>query len=418
VVTARLVGWSPARFAFPLFLGFEAFVLITRTAQWRGEWAWTIDWVGGITVLLGPFVAGLSAWRAVAVRDMLGEVGGLIGPWRAQRAEYVAIVGWAWLAHLIGLAVGLGMTAAAGAPGWAPLAPVLPHFAAIAGYAALGLILGTLVPNPLIAPLTGLVMLFAVTEFSAGVLPALWVYVGGATSSLAGLHDNPWVLAAQTGLGAGWAVIGLSVSRLWSGRLRARWAAVPGAAAVVLCAGWLATNPAHYLPNHDTGARTCFGDRPSVCLLRESAASGPAVQHSLSALTAYAESLGARGLPARFVQVAPTSGELEGRSFVLNPGAVTNGVYAAEDAAHYFVYDRRCTDAPPADAIDSLTLVSEYVAIGAHLVTAEQVSDPMLTGLRRLPATARDRWVVRVLAAAGRCSYAGMRLPAGLAAAP
>lgn len=412
-LSARFLAWSTGRFAMPVALGFEAVVLMSRTDQWRGEWAWTIDWIGGVVVLLGPFVAALCAWRAVAIRDLLGELGDVVRPGRALTAELGGVVGWAWFAHACGLCVGLVLTAADGARGLPDLWPVVPQFAALAGYAGLGLLLGMLVPNPLIGPLTGVTLLFAVTQFSSSTLPSLWVYVGGATSSLVGLRYNPAVLLAQTLLGLGLAMAAFVVVRPWRGRVRIRWSAAPALLAIALPAAWLATNPDHYLPDDAAIARSCVGTAPTVCMLEASAASGPAVQSAFEALTVYARSIGVDAVPDRFDQTVAMQPRDRARLFVLNPGAVVGDHYAPEQASHYFVYDNRCLrgSPPPPSAIDGLELLAKHLAVGARLVSATQLADPALSALLAMPEQQRDRWAATALRASWSCDFGRVAMP-------
>jgi hypothetical protein len=111
---------------------------------------------------------------------------------------------------LLTLGVAAAFTLAEGPAQGPDLLPVLPQFALIIGFAGLGGVVGSLVPNPLLAPLTAIVLLY-LTQFYAASRLELWVAVGGATAPRSGLHYNPRVVAAQTflGVGAGFMVWGL-----------------------------------------------------------------------------------------------------------------------------------------------------------------------------------------------------------------
>lgn len=405
----QLMWGSPARYVAPLFVGFEVVALMSRGQQWRGEWAWTIDWIGGILVLLGPVVAGVAAWRTVAARRFWADLGDLAGAGRAARVEVVGVVLWASLCHVAGILGAIGITLSAHTPGSPSLWPVIPQFAAIVGYAALGLLTGSLVPNVLIGPLTTVTLLLTVTQFSSTRLPSLWVYVGGATSSLSGLHYNPRVAVMQTVFSLGLAGIGFFVRRPFVGRLQP---GIPGlavsAVALVVAASWLASSPDQYLVSRKSVDRTCIGTYPQVCMIPTSTTAA-AVQQAFTALTVAARAEGAVGLPRVFEQqvggVSPTG---TGREFFLNPGSVTNGVMDPAQAAHYFVFDRKClasAGSPPPEAVARLVTVSEYLAVRAHLISAAEVSDPALNSALAAPEHVRRVWVRRSLEASFACQF-------------
>lgn len=406
----RIMWRSPTRYVTPLFIGFEVVALLSRGQQWRGEWAWTIDWIGGILVLLGPVVAGVAAWRTVAARKLWADLGDLAGAGRAARAEVAAVVLWAALCHLGGLAVAIGITASAGASGFPSLWPVVPQIVAIAGYAGLGLLMGSLVPNGLIGPLTTVTLLLTVTQFSSTRLPSLWVYVGGATSSLSGLHYNPRVALAQTAFSLGLGGLGYFIRRPFVGRLQL---GIGGLAvsvvALVIAATWLASDPDQYLVSTKQVDRTCVGARPRVCMVPASSTAGEAVQRALGALTAAARAEGVPNLPQTFEQqVGGVRATGTAREFFLNPGAVSGGRMDPAQAAHYFVFDRRCLatdDAPPAQAVARLVTVSEYLALKARLISPSEISDPALVAALRAPERRRRSWVVRSLGASFRCRF-------------
>lgn len=415
----RMLWWSPVKYLVPVLVGIETAALLNQGMRWRGEWAWTVDWVGGSVFLLGPVVSGIAAWRASASLARLGEAADVVAnPRRATVAELVGVIGWAWICHVAGLAVALGISAGSGAAGLPGLLPLLPQLLIIAGFAGLGALLGALVPNPLMAPLTTVVLLVCTTQFASGALPSLWVTVGGATTSLAGLRYDPAVLATQTVFGLALLLLGVSVRRSATGPLQVhRTLAVVPLVAVLATGTWLAgTGSSRIEPDPRPVALACGGSDPVVCVRPESTAAGAPLEHTFHALAEAAHAAGVAHTPQRFEQVVAAQPNPKGaRAFVLNPGAVVGQDVDAPLVVHYFVFNRACLTsdvAPPAEAMGRLDTVGLLLAVKAHFVDPAQINDLGLKALLAMAPDAQADLVGRALAASDSCRFADVpRLP-------
>jgi hypothetical protein len=88
--------WSPVRYVAPVFLCVDLACLWSRHGQWRGVWVSSLDWAGGSLLLLGPLIAGIASWRAVASAHSLGERGDVVAVgWTAARVELTMVIVWA-----------------------------------------------------------------------------------------------------------------------------------------------------------------------------------------------------------------------------------------------------------------------------------------------------------------------------------
>jgi hypothetical protein len=413
----RLMWWSPVRYLLPVFVGVELALLLDRGQPWRGEWAWTVDWVGSNVVLLGPIVAGVAAWRVVTVSSGLGEAAEVMSPSGvAPLVELVGVIGWAWLSHCLCVAAALLLTFSLHPAGFPGLLPLLPQFVHIAAYAALGAILGTVVPNPLMAPLTAISLLVAVTQFSAGRFPSLWVYVGGATTSLVGLRYNPQVVLAQLVMGVCLFLLAFAVRRSRASGLRlVKPLALASGIPLVAASSWLSGGPQQYVPVATMPAWACDGDAPTVCVHQANAWAKEPIERVLHALTAAARDEGAHQLPERFQQLSP-GGEVDptARAFVINPGSVSHGAADPLQFVHYFVLDTRCLTAdasPPGIAIARLQLVSEYLVVKAGLAAEATLADPALDALMSADPRGRAAWIVEALDASRRCQFSAVPPP-------
>ncbi len=411
----RALRWSPARYAVPVLFGIELAGLGNQSGglSWRGEWAWTLDWVGGTVMLLGPVVAGLAAWRAVEVQRTLGEqVDVMPRPGRATLAELLGLVGWAWLCHALALVLAAVLTVQAGASGLPELAPLLPQFLMLAAFAGLGALLGTAVPSMLLPPFTTIGLLVATTQFASGTLPSLWVSVGGATSSLAGLRYRPDVLRWQLLLCLAVVALALAVRR--SGPARGALVVQPAGylalSGVVVAAGWLATTEQSRVePSRERVALTCMGSGPEVCVRPESRAAARPVQKVLATLEDTARAAGVPDLPGRFAQVVADDPNPEGaRGFVLNPGAVQGSTADPTLLARYLVVDRACLGgehAPDALAVGRLQVAEQLLLVRAGAVAPRQVADAALHAALGSPAAAQGRWLQAAFAAGASCAF-------------
>lgn len=407
-----LLWWSPVKYLAPAFVAIDVACLFGRGAPWRGVWTSTLDWPGAAMLLLGPVVAGVAAWRAVASNVGLGEAADVGGrAWVAQRAEATAVIGWTWLAHVVTLLIACTLSVTGGAKGLPDPLPLLPQFFIVVVYAALGVVAGNLVPNPLIAPLVTVATFYLVTQFSAGSVAELWVTVGGATASLAASHYNPTVLAAQTlwGLAAG--LLLFAIHRTALGRLHVRSAVVVAALLPMVAIGaWLGSGPAQYLRDTALPALSCAGAQPAVCVLPGQESAARVLNSIWSRETAVAKVAGAVGLPTQMDQVDSATPLPAGhRAFSLEEIQAPDGGIDALNATFYLIIDRgRCMSGntpPPANAIDRLQIAAEYLLLAAKIETRAQVADPVAAHLIDLPVDRQRAWLAHTLRAAAECAF-------------
>ncbi len=189
--------------------------LFSRGMFWDGEWALAIDWVNGITIIMGPILSGLCAY----------EIQRIAGPdWRklarqTQRPGALALrkmlVCWLW---------GCGVWAAAqitalvicttqGTAGWFPWKALVFGPVALLFYVTYGGLVGTLLPRVIAGPIAA-VSIFGIFYLGAGKFIPAVLTVGGFTASLVGQTWDP-VFAALTILILSSGGIGLGVLTLF-----------------------------------------------------------------------------------------------------------------------------------------------------------------------------------------------------------
>ncbi|WP_270887417.1 hypothetical protein [Pedococcus sp. 5OH_020] len=221
-----LRSWRTAGY-LGVSLAVMGFTLLARGAPWRGEWAWTFDWVAGSSILSGPLFAGMAAYETAHDRPFDR---GVAGPTAARKAV-------AALAPLTGPAAAVlsayaGAIVVAGGVSWGqrPTDRMNPTMLLLGGLVlavfglagtAVGQVLAP-IPAALCAWLGGL----AVTLGSAAVgVPHLF-RIGAATGSLAGLGLRPSVVVAYCLVYLlAVAVLYAVVRRVWLSR-RGRYASV------------------------------------------------------------------------------------------------------------------------------------------------------------------------------------------------
>jgi hypothetical protein len=173
----------------PVLVVVQAFCLLQRGTPWLGEWDWTVDWAGGVTVITAPLLGGCTAfemlrWRAVPTWSLLRQTprGGSAG-WLC--ALPVLAIGVA--VHVVATAAVLVATVTAGAePALGAVPALLLPVVALAAAVFIGAATAALWPSLLSVPVAAAIV-FALTAFPDDVrLPDVF-RVGGTTGSLVGL---------------------------------------------------------------------------------------------------------------------------------------------------------------------------------------------------------------------------------------
>lgn len=314
-----------------LALSGAAMLLLARSrgAMWAGEWAWSMDWVNGLPLAGGPFLAGVTATVVYRFRD-LGLLE-LVGQTRRGRWLLPALIGSALLGSLVAWAlIGTGvllMTAARSSLPvrhleWLVLAP-----AALMGYAAVGTLVGRAVSRAWAAPLAFLTT-FGLSYLAAGgSVPSLF-RVGGSAGTLAGQTLSwqfaAWVVAVHAAL----AVLALTALAITApGRRGLRQGRLALALAVVIALVVVAiAHPSPRLVFADNLAYTCAGRVVRTCMLDDTASSLPRVATVIDRYAAQLHQMGAQ-TPSRFVQSVP------GQQVASSDGVLAFGAQDVNSAA-------------------------------------------------------------------------------------
>jgi hypothetical protein len=409
-VVVLAVRSSPGLLGLPAFIGLALGVVLLQGTGWTAEWRWAVDWAGAGVFLVGPLAAGMAAYQSQAAGRASGEAAiALRSPVRFFAFHAGGVFCWAALAHALVVLLVLVATWRAGTSGVPDLRPMALHCLFLAAHVGLGFVAGQLTETRLLAPIMTVLLLVVVIEASNGALPTMWVEVAGATMPLAGLAYRVDVVAAQSVAFLAALTLAAAVSR-GVVRPRVRWAPFGTAVlALVLAGTWLsATEATRFTQVADQDVRReCHGSGPQVCLLEESASSGPAVQEVLASLHVAAG--GPAGLPEVYVQVV--SGETPGdaRGFTLGPGAVVDGRAVADVLVQYVVWNRDClrTDhAPPGRAVELLSDLAVVLLSRADPRRADP--DRLLRLFDDLDRAEQDAWIASALAASDRCDFAAI----------
>lgn len=289
--------------------GVEVLAVLSRGTPWLGEWAWTIDWVNGATILSGPLLAGIVAYdtRSLGKPEWTRLAGG------ARRGPAVplhvtaAAWGGATLIHLAVLVICIGVTARTDPTGSLPLLPIFLGPIVLAAFAALGLAVGTMFPSLLSTPVA-IVVAFGLTYLgAAGTVPEVF-RVGGVTGSLVGQVPDLPVLAIIVGFLVCFSVgVVVGVAYRQAVVLRKTSLAL-GALAIVGAAGAYVTLEAIGDNRYQLAASppdyVCAGNAPKVCMAKGTTRSLPSLSREMARQAAIVRSLGV-SLPEKYVQEVP-----------------------------------------------------------------------------------------------------------------
>jgi hypothetical protein len=259
--------------AAPVLVAVELVALFSRGADWRGEWAWTLDWANGGTILCGPILAGIVAFdvQRLSRQQSISFMRGL------RRGKLVTIhaATSAWLVasiiHLLAVTFAITLTAITRPSGSIPVYMLLFGPLVLAAFATIGLVTGVFIPRMIGAPIA-LIIAFALTVAGAnGSIPAV-LRVGGVTGSLVGMQYDGHVLTVTAiFLTCAAVVLGCLSSLRYSPVSSAGWVATGVAAALisVLTLGDLQLNGDQWFTIADKPpALLCAGSKPQVCMAR------------------------------------------------------------------------------------------------------------------------------------------------------
>ncbi|MGL5829413.1 MAG: hypothetical protein ACRC0L_07575, partial [Angustibacter sp.] len=166
--------------------------LFSRGMFWDGEWALAIDWVNGITIIMGPILSGLCAY----------EIQRIAGPdWRklAQQTQRPGalvtrkmLVCWLWGCGVWAAAqiTALVICATQGTVGWFPWKAFVFGPVALLFYVTYGGLFGGFLPRVIAGPLAA-VSIFGIFYLGAGKFIPPFLIAGGVTSTLIGQTWDP-----------------------------------------------------------------------------------------------------------------------------------------------------------------------------------------------------------------------------------
>lgn len=298
-----------ALFSIPAILGVELIALFSRGTPWRGEWAWTIDWANGATMLGGPVLAGVVAFDVQRV-SRAGWLSAARGFRHGQLLPlHVAVASWACATVIhVGIVILASiMTATTQPTGRIPFELIALGPIVLAAFAGIGMALAAFWPSVMSSPTAVIVAFLLTYAGAAGVIPKVF-RAGGTTGSLVGLHTDFRVYFTSIAY-----LIALTLLATIAVALRSRPAMTKtplavGAFAFLIMTVGLADLKAHGDQRFQLADQPppyiCVGQTPQVCL-----AKGTTWQlHGLAAeMNRQASVLRTRGiaLPTRFVQDIP-----------------------------------------------------------------------------------------------------------------
>ncbi|GAA0573083.1 hypothetical protein GCM10010172_67140 [Paractinoplanes ferrugineus] len=406
--------WTPA-----LLLTVELAGLFSRGTPWRGEWAWTVDWANGMTILAGPLLAGIVAYHVhkTARRDWNPIAYPAVRT--GQPILHQALADWivACTVHLVVLLFAIGLTATTRPTGlipWSllPLGPVV-----LVAFAGIGALCGTLIRSLVAAPIAA-AGAFGLTYLGAtGAIPAAF-RVGGATGSLVGLTLDRRVGGAMAIFLVAVALLCAAVVAVRrSPMLPPRSTAAAGVALALLATGYFTlqhTGSDKYVVDAKPLKYTCEGQTPRVCM-----ATGTTRQ--LDALTnamhTQAQVLTAAGIdiPDTFYQDVPNRQADPTQGLII---MTTDSVNAAnpnpQDVADYLSFPAACKaffgEFPPETALQARAAVADLIRHGNKL-------QPMVLGNDQairdwMDSSAASVWLKSTYDKLRTCDLAKISLPA------
>jgi hypothetical protein len=394
----------------------------SRGRPWVGEWAWTVDWLNGTTILLGPLTAAVVAfdvqrwsgptWRALARQTRRP----------AGLALHAAAGAWVWatVAWLLAMVTALLLSLAAGARGHVPLLPMVMGPLALAAFASLGAGIGFILPRPAAAPVAG-VGTFALTYLAAaGVLPGV-LRVGGATASLVGLRWDDRVWFVQTVALVTICLVVALLTRRAAGPasgIRQLSATVAASALLLAAVANLAVSGDQRLViRAGPVALACAGAAPVVCMARDTSVALKALERAMHEQARVLEAAGVE-LPARYVQEIPGHPPSPNAGLiVMSVDQVNSKSVDLQSVPGYLTLPTPCAEyfapTPPELALQARQVLADWIT-SSHSGTGQprpaQDQDPENQWLRSDPQVQRT-WVRTTFVQLRSCDLGAVRLP-------
>ncbi|MGK5684875.1 hypothetical protein [Actinoplanes sp. URMC 104] len=402
----------------PVFLAVDLLALFSRGLQWQGEWAWTVDWANGGTVLLGPLLAGVVAYDVQRLGNPSANTAttaSLRGP---NVPLHVSVADWVWAAaaHALTLIGALTATALTSPSGSLPLLPLPLGFLALLAFAALGALTGTFIRSMIAAPLAT-IGCFALTYLGAtGAVPKVF-RVGGVTGTLVGLRYsvpvNAWITVVLIAVIAVTAVV---VVYRRSVLTRSRQWVAGGLALALLVTGWVMLDVRgdyRFEPQRSAISFRCAGSAPQVCMAVGTTRPLPALAAAMHEQAAPLTALGI-SLPARYNQdVANVAPDPRAGIFYLAVEEVNAPQPDPVAIADYLSTPAPCPqftspDAPPEEALYARAILADVIRQKNNLPTGLLLEDKAKAWISSSAVTA---WTKQTFNALSTCDLANVHVP-------
>ncbi|MET0820952.1 MAG: hypothetical protein ABWY58_08295 [Aeromicrobium sp.] len=409
----------------PVIVVVQAFCLFQRGTPWLGEWDWSVDWAGGVTVVTAPLLAGCAAfevlrWRSAPTWSLLRQTPrGVVAGWLS--ALSVLAIGAA--VHVAATTAVLVATVAAGAqPGagaGAAFALALPILV-LAAATFIGAATAVLWPTLLAVPLAASVV-FGVTAFPDDLLLPDVFTVGGTTGSLVGLT---WDWRQQTAALAVLLAVILSAAAVMLARDSGRGASTPrwvvAASVVVLIASAVAAEaaPSSRLEASDVPIRYACetSSGTSVCLASQTSRQLHWLARQLGEQSRPLAAIGAR-VPRRHQQVVPYRRLPDGVApILLDPGTINARHGDAQRVPDMLAMPALCAAdtadvAPPDEVFVARAAIAAWLSIRNGLSEPADYRAEVFGGWLEHAGQAQESWIRTTYAQLRACRYADVRLP-------
>ncbi|GAA1531320.1 hypothetical protein [Nocardioides humi] len=409
--------WSGRDGALLVGLCLVAGVLFMLLAgvPWLGSWKMALDWASGSAMLIGPVVAGLTAWRYSRIAGLgLAALAGQTP--RGTRAWLApAVVTWsvACGAVLLIAVVATSLALLHGSVAAPRQAVVLVlGCSVLAAQVLVGAFAGTRFPGPW-APPVAAVLVFCLTTFSSTAMIPETFRTGGVTGPLVGEVYVPSTILAQ-------ASVALALAAILLHGVRSRIAPTVSRATAVTTALAVALGAVCWAGGAASAERYRFvpvplvcddGGRPEVCVARETS-------RPLSALAAALREAAAPlraahvDLPARWEPELPLRPHPEGAGVLTffddgeTSGGADRAAVLASLAAPAACAELR-SSSPDLTALQAQAVLTRWLDLASRPGRSD--GGELDTWLVTDEATA---WAARSYAALSSCSLADLRLPA------
>lgn len=329
-------------------------VALTHPRDWAGDWYGWAYYLRTVLIVVGPLVVAVAAWQGGRERrrglvELLDSTSR--SPLRRALASVTAPTVWSSVALLV-VAAAMGVVTAAHATyGRPPVLLLLSAVAAVAMFAALGFVLGRLLPWRAAAPLLAVATYLALAAPAYTNAPAAYLSPGVQLYVFAGRPAGWWAPATTV------VFLLVAVAALLRLGSRSRWLSPVALAVAVLAAvPVVRAGDDAFTVDLAAEALVCADGSPQVCLTRRHAAQLPEVAQAVQQVLAGLDTPG----PVNEQRFAPEHKHEFGTLNTLYLGADLRGrpdLDVVRDDAASLAVPWRCGDmpAPPDDELSFAT---------------------------------------------------------------